>query len=151
MIYLDSSAVISAVMKNSAERSAAGRLIRRLLEEKNEIIASDLTVEETEKVLRRKRRPDLAEAAVLAIRDWTDGRIMAETPEDRSRAEEIEKRWPRVKGNDARHLAIMERLNCTTIVTFDNDFDDVEHITKIGPRPRRATTEATAIASRRAG
>ncbi len=79
-----------------------------------------------------RRRPDLATVIIQDFDRVLDGRIEAITREDILRAAEYSLE-PRISSRDRVHLAVMERIGVTDIISSDRGFDDAPGVRRLDP------------------
>jgi predicted nucleic acid-binding protein len=130
-MYLDTNIFLHAKFDGEKKGDAARAILARI-QQGTPAVTSALVVSEASEVLRRRWRPHLR-ATIEALYQTPNLRIV---PVDEAAARralhyiEINN----LKASDALHLAIMEELGETTIVSDDTDFDGIAGITRIGLR-----------------
>ena len=130
MIFVDSNIPMYLVGADHPHKTDAQRLLERV------IIAGEALVTDVEvlqEILHRyvaiDRRDAIAPAWELLISIADE--IASVTVEDVTAARDLVLSGSAVSARDAIHVAIMRRLGCAQILTFDRGFDAVPGVTRV--------------------
>lgn len=122
MIFVDSNIPMYLVGAPHPHKSDAQRVLERCIAGGERLVTDAEVLQE---ILRRyvaiKRRDAIQPAfdAVLGVVD----EVLPVTLAEVERAKTIVQGWERLSARDALHLAVMERHNITSILSFDTGFD----------------------------
>lgn len=130
MIYLDANIPMYLVGADHPNKLASIRLIEQLVTQRRRLVTS---VEVLQEVLHRyvaiNRR-----SAIQPVFDTVHGLVDELTsvmPTDLEAAKHLVLEYEALSARDALHVAVMRRLRCTTIATFDRGFDLIPGIARL--------------------
>ena len=130
MIFIDSNVPMYLVGSDHPHKVDSQRLLERCVADDERLVTDAEVLQE---ILHRYTAIDRLEAippAFQAILGVVDEVFAVELP-DVERAKDILLSMQRLSARDAVHLAIMERKQVETILSFDSGFDDYPGITRL--------------------
>jgi predicted nucleic acid-binding protein len=130
MIFIDSNVPMYLVGSEHPHKVDAQRLLERCIADDERLVTDAEVLQE---ILHRYTAIDRLEAispAFQAILGVVDEVFAVHLP-DVERAKDILLSTQRLSARDAVHLAIMERNQVETILSFDSGFDDYPGITRL--------------------
>jgi predicted nucleic acid-binding protein len=130
MIFIDSNIPMYLVGSEHPHKVDAQRLLERCIVDDERLVTD---AEVFQEILHRYTAIDRLEAispAFQAIQGVVDEVFAVELP-DVERARDILLSTQRLSARDALHLAIMERNQVESILSFDSGFDDYPGITRL--------------------
>lgn len=131
-VFLDTNVFLYAVGGPHSEREACRRLLERVGEGRLEATINTEVAQELLFVLtRRRRRREALKLAGDVMALFTD--VLPVTGEDMTLAMDLLRRYLRLTVRDAIHAATMIRNGLATIISVDEDFDEVREIRRIAP------------------
>ena len=132
MIFIDSNVPMYLVGSEHPHKVDAQSLLERCIADDERLVTDAEVLQE---ILHRYSAIDRLEAispAFQAILGVVDEVFAVELP-DVERAKDILLSTQRLSARDAVHLAIMERNQVETILSFDSGFDDYPGIIRLAP------------------
>ena len=134
--FLDTNIVIRYLTQDDPDQSARAKALLDQVEAGTlQVTTSETVLGELVFVLSSKRLYNLPREEIRAYLAAFLGLKGLRLPNKRMylRALELYATIPRLDFADALHVAEMERRKLTTIISFDEDFDDIEGITRREP------------------
>ena len=132
MTFIDTNIVIYAEGRPHRHKEDAKRAIARLARESPAPTTSTQVLQELAHYYKKSGSLKSIPEAFRLLRELTDGNILPVDFRDMEKVHGIMLRWPRLSASDAAHVAVMENHGIKKILSFDQDFDDVPHIERIG-------------------
>ena len=132
MIFIDSNVPMYLVGSEHPHKADAQSLLERCIADDERLVTDAEVLQE---ILHRYfaiDRLDAISPAFQAILGVVDEVFAVQLP-DVERAKDILLSTQRLSARDAVHLAIMERNQVETILSFDSGFDDYPGITRLAP------------------
>lgn len=130
MIYLDSNIPMYLVGADHPNKWASMRLIEQLVTQRRRIVTS---VETLQEILHRYvniRRHAAIQPVFDALHGMVDDVVPVTSP-DLEVAKQLVLAYETFSARDALHVAVMRRLRCTTIATFDRGFDQIPGVARV--------------------
>lgn len=130
-VFVDANVPMYAGGAASPQKADCLAFMRKVAEGK---IAGTSSTEILQEILHRYlhlKRPELARQVFDGFRAVIPTMFAVE-PEDLDEARRLMDAYPRAKARDLVHLAVMVRRGIKVIVSYDEDFDDFNEVTRVG-------------------
>ena len=132
MIFIDSNVPMYLVGSEHPHKVDAQSLLERCIADDERLVTDAEVLQEILHLYCAIDRLEAISPAFQAILGVVDEVFAVELP-DVERAKDILLSTQRLSARDAVHLAIMERNQVETILSFDSGFDDYPGITRLAP------------------
>ena len=130
-VYVDANVVIYSIGREHPLRQPCAAFLE-LAAYSGTCFTSSEVLQEILNVLCRRGQIEAARRVLRRFDETLNSRIEPVTREDVLRAAELELP-PALQARDRLHLAVMERLEVTRIVTTDSDFDAAPGVQRLDP------------------
>lgn len=131
MILVDSNVPMYLVGAAHPHKVDAQRLLERAIADGRRLVTDAEVFQEILHRYRALERRDAIQAAFDALLGVVD-EVLPITREDVLRAKDIVLGSPRLSARGALHLAVMEREEVPTVLSFDRAFDGFPGVTRLG-------------------
>jgi predicted nucleic acid-binding protein len=132
LIFLDSNVPMYVVGAAHPNKEAARRILERLVAGRERLVTDAEVIQEILHRYTAIQRRDAIVPCIDALMGLADD-VAAITVDDALRARELvcDPGLAGLSARDAIHVAVMERLGVTKIVSFDQGFDQIEGLERI--------------------
>jgi hypothetical protein len=130
MIYVDSNVPMYLVGAEHPHKQRVVTLVTQLLSARDQLVTSAETFQELLHRYRALRAPEHLSAAYDALEAMIS-MVADVTKDDVDRARVHSARYPQLSSRDCLHLAVMQRIGCDSIWSYDTGFDAVGAIQRI--------------------
>ncbi len=130
MIYVDSNVPMYLVGAEHPHKQRVVTLVPQLLTARDQLVTSAETFQEILHRYRALDDQDHLSAAYDAL-DEMISMVADVTKDDVDQARDHAGRYPRLSSRDCLHLAVMNRIGCGTIWSYDTGFDAVGALQRV--------------------
>lgn len=130
MIYVDSCIPMYLVGSDHPLKQRSIELVKNLLEAQEELIASAEVFQEIIHRYRTIRDLRFMSAAYEVLEELVSERCYV-TKEDVDRARTLALQYESLSSRDCLHAAVMKRIDCNKIWTYDQGFDQIKSIRRV--------------------
>ena len=130
MIYVDSNVPMYLVGAEHPHKQRVVALVPQLISARDQLVTSAETFQE---ILHRYRALDDRDhlSAAYDALDAMISMVADVTRDDVDQARDHSGRYPRLSSRDCLHLAVMNRIGCNTIWSYDTGFDAVGALQRV--------------------
>lgn len=131
MIFVDSNVPMYLTGSPHPHKLDAQRLVESAISERQKLVTSAEVLQEINHRFSAIDRRDAIQPVYDVLLGFVDD-VLSVEPADAHQAKELILRYAGISSRDALHVAVMQRIGTSRIMTFDTGFDTIAAVQRIG-------------------